>query len=73
MHARRDLVYPVLLRVSNAINVGFDFPVVSRYSIGFTPLLMWLVLLECRHRPLVTRALAVLAIATPLAVGLAIW
>ncbi len=67
------IVYPVLLRVSNAINVGFDFPVVSRYSIGFTPLLMWLVLLECRDRPLVARALAVLATATPLAIGLAIW
>jgi hypothetical protein len=67
------VVYPVLLRVSNAVNVGFDFPVVARYSIGFAPLLVWLVLLECRDRPLLTRALAGLAIATPLAVGLAMW
>lgn len=66
-------IYPVLLRVSNAINVGFDFPIVARYSIGFAPLLMWLVLLECRDRPLATRAFAVLATLTPLAIGLALW
>lgn len=67
------VVYPVLLRVSNAVNVGFDYPVVSRYSIGFAPLLMWLVLLQIRERPVLTRGLAALAVLTPLAVGLAMW
>jgi hypothetical protein len=67
------LVYPVLLRTSNAINVGFDFPVVARYSIGFAPLLVWLVLVAVQDRPLLTRGLAVVATASCLAVGLAIW
>ncbi|NYE35101.1 hypothetical protein F4692_000205 [Nocardioides cavernae] len=67
------MVYPVLLRVSNALNVGFDFPVVARYSIGFAPLMVWLVLLLVRGRPVVVVSLAALAAATPLAVGLAIW
>jgi hypothetical protein len=67
------LVYPVLLRTSNALNVGFDFPVVARYSIGFAPLLAWLVLVAVQDRPLLTRGLAVLATATCLGLGLATW
>ncbi|MBC2933233.1 hypothetical protein [Nocardioides sp. zg-1228] len=67
------MVYPVLLRVSNALNVGFDYPIVARYSIGFAPLLVWLVVLLCHDRPLLTKGLAALAAVTPLAVGLAIW
>lgn len=67
------LVYPVLLRTSNALNVGFDYPVVARYSIGFAPLLVWLVLVEAQDRPLLARGLAVVATATCLGVGLAIW
>ncbi len=67
------LVYPVLLRVSNAVNVGFDFPVVARYSIGFAPLLMWVVLLELRERSLLTWGLASLATVTLLALGWATW
>jgi hypothetical protein len=67
------LVYPVLLRASNALNVGFDFPVVPRYSIGFAPLLVWLVLIAVQDRPLLTRGLAVVATASCLGIGLAIW
>lgn len=66
-------VYPVLLRASNAITMGFDHPVVARYSIGFAPLLIWLVLLLARDRPLLTRGVATVAVVSSLAVGLAIW
>lgn len=65
--------YPMLLRVSNGINLGFDHPIVDRYSIPFAPLLLWLVLLGARERPLVARGLAALATITSLAVGLTIW
>ena len=44
-------VYPVLLRASDAVTMGFDHPVVARYSIGFAPLLIWLVLLLARPSP----------------------
>lgn len=67
------MVYPALLRTSNALNVGFDFPVVARYSIGFAPLLVWLVLIAAQDRPLLTRGLAALGAGSCLGLALAIW
>jgi len=66
-------LYPAALRVSNAVNVGIDHPVVARYSMAFTPLLVWLLLLTTRDRPLVGRALAVLAAATVLGITAGAW
>jgi hypothetical protein len=67
------MLYPAALRVSNAVNVGIDHPVVARYSMAFAPLLVWLLLLTTRDRPLVGRALAVLATATVLGVAAGAW
>lgn len=51
------LAYPPLLRLLNAINVGIDFPVVSRYSISLAPLFVLVVLLLARDHPWFARVL----------------
>ncbi|HSN12641.1 MAG TPA: hypothetical protein VLS51_11090 [Propionibacteriaceae bacterium] len=60
--ARRDLVgvaaalllviwaYPPLLHVTNVLTFGFDYPIVARYSMSFTPLLVVLALLLLPRR-----------------------
>ena len=67
------MLFPPALRVSNGFNVGFDYPIVSRYAISFTPALVWLVLLSARDRPLLSRVLAVLGTAGVLGVAVAVW
>ena len=67
------VLFPPALRVSNAFNVGFDYPVVSRYAISFVPVLVWLVLLAAPGRPVLGRVLATLGTVGVLGVGLAIW
>lgn len=42
------MLYAPLLRVSNAMTFGFDFPIVSRYSTAFAPLLVLLLLAGIR-------------------------
>lgn len=37
-------LYPVALRVSNALNFGIDYPIVSRYSMPFASIIVLLVL-----------------------------
>jgi hypothetical protein len=60
--ARRDLVgvaasllvifwaYPPVLHLTNALTFGFDYPIVARYSMSFTPLLVVLALLLLPRR-----------------------
>lgn len=67
------MLFPPALRVSNSLNVGFDYPVVSRYAISFVPVLVWLALLSTMERPVLARALAVLGTAGALGIGVAIW
>ncbi len=52
------LAYPPLLRLLNAINVGIDYPVVSRYSISLVPFFVLVVLLLARDHPWFARILA---------------
>lgn len=54
-------LYPPALRLSNALNFGFDFGIVSRYSIAFSPLLIWLALDAVPDRRF-ARLLAVIAL-----------
>lgn len=42
------MLYAPLLRVSNAMTFGLDFPIVSRYSTAFAPLLVLLLLASVR-------------------------
>lgn len=44
------ILYPAALRVSNALNFGIDFGIVTRYSMAFAPLLVLLALLLIRRR-----------------------
>ncbi|MBS2937262.1 hypothetical protein KDN32_05865 [Nocardioides sp. J2M5] len=67
------LLFPPAMRVSNAVNLGFDYPVVARYAMSFTPLLVWLVLLSTPGRPALARALALLGVGGVLGVTLAVW
>lgn len=46
-------LYPAALRGLNWLNFGFDFPIVTRYSNAFTPLLVLLLLLVVRQRWLI--------------------
>jgi hypothetical protein len=48
---------------------GFDFGIVSRYSIPFAPLLTWL-LLKVQPHPWLGRAAAVLALVSALTLSL---
>lgn len=60
--AHRDLVgvagsllvifwaYPPVLHLTNALTFGFDYPIVARYSMSFTPLLVVLALLLLPRR-----------------------
>ncbi|WP_199423583.1 hypothetical protein [Actinotalea solisilvae] len=59
------VLYPPALRTANVLNFGFDFPIVSRYSIGFGPLLAVLVALLVPGRAL-PRLLAGVAVVTVL-------
>ncbi len=67
------LLFPPAMRISNALNVGFDYPIVSRYAMPFTPLLVWLVLLSSPTRPVLARGLALLGVGGVLGVALAVW
>lgn len=44
------MLYPVALRVSNALNFGIDYPIVSRYSMPFASVIVLLVLCMVRQR-----------------------
>ena len=63
------VLYPPALRVSNMMTFGFDFGIVSRYSIPFAPLLTWL-LLKVQPHPWLGRAAAVLALVSALTLSL---
>ena len=39
------VLYPPALRLANALNFGFDFPIVSRYTVSFAPMMALLVAL----------------------------
>lgn len=67
------ILYPPLLRLSNAVNVGIDHPVVSRYSISLLPLLVWVALLQLREHPAYGRVLGAVAAGTVLAVCVGAW
>ncbi|MBC2933232.1 hypothetical protein [Nocardioides sp. zg-1228] len=67
------VLYPPLLRLSNAVNVGIDHPVVSRYSISLLPLLVWVALLQVRATPAYGRVLGIVAAGTVLAVCAGAW
>lgn len=62
------VLYPPLLRLSNAVNVGIDHPVVSRYSISLLPLLVWVALLQVREHRAYGRVLGLVSVGTVLAV-----
>lgn len=59
------ILYPPALRISNWLNFGFDFGIVSRYSSAFAPLLAFALLLLVRHRAL-SWTLAVVGVLTAL-------
>lgn len=44
-------LYPVVLRLTNALSFGIDYPIVSRYSMSLTPLLVVLALKLVPQRP----------------------
>jgi hypothetical protein len=67
------VLFPPALRMRNALDVGIDYAIVSRYAISFTPLLVWQLLLASRDRPWIARALAVLGTTAVLGVGAGIW
>jgi hypothetical protein len=54
-------LYPPALRLTNAVQAGVDFGIVTRYSMAFAPLLVWLALLGTRHSPWFARILAAAA------------
>ncbi len=58
-----------LLRISNALTMGIDHPVVARYALALSPLLVLGVLLALRDRR-VDRLLATLAVVAVAGVGL---
>lgn len=62
------LAYPPLLRLLNAVNVGIDYPVVSRYSISLAPFFVLVVLLLARDHPWFARVLATVG-----AISVAAW
>lgn len=64
------MLYAPLLRLSNAATFGFDFPITSRYSTAFAPLLVLLVLGSVRSRPF-RRALALLGLASLVGLSMA--
>lgn len=66
------LLFPPALRVSNALNVGFDYPIVSRYAISFTPILLWLLLLNIADRVVLLRVVGALGTAGVLGVAVAL-
>lgn len=51
-------LYPPALRITNAVQAGVDFGIVTRYSMAFAPLLVWLALLGTRQAPWFARVLA---------------
>ena len=67
------LLYPPLLRLANAVNVGIDYPIVTRYSISMLPLLVWVALLQVRDHAAYGRVLGAVAAGTVLAVCLGAW
>ena len=67
------VLYPPLLRLSNAVNVGIDHPVVSRYSISLLPLLVWVALLQVREHPAYGRVLGAVSAVTVLAACAGAW
>ena len=67
------VLYPPLLRLANAVNVGIDFPIVSRYSISLLPLLVWVALLGLREHAVYGRVLGLVAAGTVLAVCASSW
>lgn len=67
------VLYPPLLRLSNAVNVGIDHPVVSRYSISLLPLLVWVALLQVREHPAYGRVLGAVSAVTVLAACVGAW
>lgn len=64
------VLYPPLLRLSNAMTFGFDFPVTSRYSTAFAPLLVLLLLSSIRSRAALT-VLATLGLVSLLGLSMA--
>ncbi len=64
------VLYPVALRVSNALNFGIDHPIASRYSMPFAALIVLLLLCVVKQRRvrLVFAALGVVGVMT--AIGL---
>jgi hypothetical protein len=56
------LAYPPLLRLLNAINVGIDYPIVSRYSISLAPFFVLVVLLLARDHPWFARVMATIGV-----------
>jgi hypothetical protein len=67
------LLYPPLLRLSNAVNVGIDHPIVSRYSISLAPLFVLVVLLLFKDHPWFARVLGALATISVLSWCLTLW
>lgn len=67
------LLYPPLLRLSNAVNVGIDHPIVSRYSISLAPLFVLVVLLLFKDHPWFARVLGTLATISVLSWCLTLW
>lgn len=67
------VLYPPAMRISNALTMGFDNGVVARYTMAFTPLLVWLALLVTQDRPGIARVLAVLGTVGLLSVGATAW
>lgn len=55
------LLYPPLLRLSNAYSSGIDVAIVSRYSISFAPLMVLLVLISTTGHPWLARIVAALS------------
>lgn len=66
-------LYPPALRVANAVNMGVEHGIVSRYSMGFAPLAVLVVLLLVEHHRGYCRALAVLGSLGVVALGVGAW
>lgn len=66
------VLYPVGLRLSNAITFGIDVPTVMRYSMGFAPMLTIIALILVDRRRYAS-TLVVLGASTTLAMALAWW
>lgn len=67
------LLYPVALRISNAVTMGIDHTVVWRYSMSFAPLMVLLCLMITKEHPWYARVLSVLGMLGVLALGVAAW